>query len=47
MRRLKTYAGAVVEPQPSPFGLFLWYFQSFLPPQTLDPLVIHSPSLPM
>jgi hypothetical protein len=44
VRRPKAHAGAVVEPQPSAFGLFLWHFEAFLPPETLDPFVIDSPS---
>jgi hypothetical protein len=47
MRRPETYARAVVQPQPSAFGLFLRHFEPFLPPETFDPLVIHMPSCSM
>ena len=37
-------AGAVVEPEPAPLGLFAGHLQPLAPPQALDPLVIDLPA---
>ena len=37
-------ARSVIEPKPAALWLFLWNFQPFAPPDTLDPLVVHRPA---
>ncbi len=39
-------ARAVGEPQTASFRLFLWDLEPLLPPDALDPLVVHVPALP-
>ena len=45
--RPKPDTRAVVEPQPAPLGLSRGHFQPFLPPDTLNALVVHSPPVPL
>ena len=40
------HAGAVSKPESTTLGLFGWYFESSPSPDSLHPLVVHSPSLP-
>jgi len=42
--RPKSNTGTVIEPQPSPCGLFPGHFQSFLSPDSLYTLMVHLPS---
>ena len=42
--RPKTYAGPVIQPEPSPFLLLLRDLQPFASPDALDPLVVHMPA---
>ena len=44
MLRPEPDARTVVEPEPSPFRLFLRHLQAFPPPDPLHPLVVHLPS---
>src|SRR5271155_599743 len=39
------HAAAIVQPQPSPFRLFLRHFQAFLSPHPLNTLVVYHPAL--
>ena len=41
------HAGAVSKPESTTLGLFGWYFESSPSPDSLHPLVVHSPSLPL
>ena len=41
----QAHARAVIEPQTAPFGLLLWHFQPFPPPDAIDPLDVHPPAL--
>jgi hypothetical protein len=43
--RTQPDAGSVVQPQAAAFGLSLRYFEPFLAPETLHPLVVHSPTV--
>ena len=36
--------GAIVQPKPALFSLFLWNFEPFPPPDPLDPLVVYMPA---
>jgi len=40
----KSHAGTIVQPEPSPFGLLLWYFQPLPSPDSLNTLVIDAPA---
>ncbi len=42
---LQSHDRAIIEPQAASFGLFLRYFEPFLAPDTLHPLVIDQPAL--
>ncbi len=37
-------AGSVIEPEPPFLRLLLWDFEPLLPPDSLDPLLVHSPA---
>jgi hypothetical protein len=41
----ETDARSIVQPEVSPFGLFLGNFEPLSPPDPLDPLVVHVPTL--
>ena len=43
--RPKTDARAVIQPEPAAFRLFLRHFQPFPPPDAIDPLEVHPPTL--
>ena len=45
MRGPETDTGTVIEPQPTPFRLFLRDFQPLLTPDTLHPFVVHLPTV--
>ena len=40
----QTHAGAVVQPEPTAFWLFVWDLQPLLSPDPLDPLGVHRPA---
>lgn len=40
----QTDAGSVVEPEPTPLGLFGWNFQPLTSPDPFDPLVVDDPA---
>jgi len=42
----QTDTGAVIEPQPTPFGLSLGDLEPLLTPDTLHPLVVYLPTIP-
>ena len=44
MSGAKPHTGAIVQPQPGPFGLFCGYFEPLTVPDALDPLVVHVPA---
>jgi hypothetical protein len=44
--RSQPHARTIRQPQSFAFGLLLQYFQPFLTPKPLDPLVIHRPARP-
>jgi hypothetical protein len=46
MRGFETDPGAVMKPQPTPFGLSLGDFEPLLTPDTLRPLVVYTPIIP-
>ena len=46
MRGPEADTGAVIEPQPTSFGLFLGNLQPLLMPDTLHPLVVYLPTIP-
>ena len=41
----KADAGSVVQPEPAALGLPLWHLEALLAPDSLDTLVVYSPSL--
>jgi hypothetical protein len=41
---LQTDARSVIEPKTPPFRLFLWHFQTLLPPDSFDPFMVNLPS---
>ena len=43
MRGPKADTGAVIKPQPTPFGLSLGYLEPLLTPDTLHPFVVYLP----
>jgi hypothetical protein len=45
MLRAQPDAGAVIQPQSAAFRLSFWHFETFLTPESLDPFVIHVPTL--
>lgn len=47
VRRTQPEARSISQPQTLPLGLFLRDFQTFLTPQPLDPLMIHTPTFSM
>ncbi len=47
VQRTKPHAGAIIEPEPPAFTLFLWYFESFLVPDPFDALVVDYPTIPL
>ena len=42
--RSKADAPAVIQPEAAAFGLFLWHFQPFPPPDAIDPLEVRTPA---
>jgi hypothetical protein len=46
MRGPEADTRAVIEPKPTPFGLFFRNFQSLLTPDTLHPLVVYQSTIP-
>jgi hypothetical protein len=47
MGRSKTNTRPVIEPKTPPFRLFLWNFETLLPPDPFDPLVVDPETLPL
>jgi hypothetical protein len=47
MRGPETDAGAVIEPQPTPLGLFLRNLEPLLTPDAFHPLMVYLPPIPL
>jgi hypothetical protein len=47
MGRSKTNTRPIIEPKMPPFRLFLGNFETLLPPDPLDPLVVDPETLPL
>jgi len=45
MLRAEPDARSVIEPETSPFRLFLVDFQPFAPPDPIDPFLVHMPAV--
>jgi len=45
MFRPQPDAGAIIQPQPTPLGLFLRDFQPLAPPDPIDPFLVHMPAV--
>jgi hypothetical protein len=47
MHRSAANTGTIRQPKPTSWALFRWNLQSFVPPNPLDPFVVHTPPLSM